>query len=314
MTRAPHLSLYEHKQDPEAEVDAQGAEVTVLVTGYGAWLDNYPTNSSWAIASRLPSYLPATAATPIPIRIVVPDRALRVSYDEVLELDPQLLSGTYRPKHADSSKENHPNGNNVNDSDQAPLPNPDIILHIGLAAGRKFFTLERQAPRGPFNKFKDVDGKSFPMSRQDALFGDLPAVLKPTFDMEDVWRRWRSNVTNDLLDLRPSDDPGLYLCGFIYFVSLAYFWKRNKEAQKKQDEVLERPVTFLHTPDLPTEDDKENGKQIAIGLIRALVASRNKFGVVDPLKAGAGAESATATMENVPRWSGIMDEDHDTRF
>lgn len=46
----------------------------------------------------------------------------------------------------------------------------------------------------------------------------------------------------------------------------------------------ERPVMFLHVPDCPTDDHVEVGRQVAIGLVRALVESRVKKGVVEPLR------------------------------
>jgi len=41
---------------------------------------------------------------------------------------------------------------------------------------------------------------------------------------------------------------------------------------------------FLHVPDCPEEKDVEVGRQVAIGLIKALVDSREKIGLFDPLK------------------------------
>ena len=76
------------------------------------------------------------------------------------------------------------------------------------------------------------------------------------------------------LDVRPSDDPGNYLCGFIYYYSMAWFWRRK---------CSERPVVFMHTPDLPTEEKIEEGTHVTLGLIRALVESRKKVGYNDPL-------------------------------
>lgn len=59
---------------------------------------------------------------------------------------------------------------------------------------------------------------------------------------------------------------------------MAWYWKRNGGIGG------ERPVMFLHVPDCPTEDHIEVGRQVAIGLVRALVESRETKGVVDPLR------------------------------
>lgn len=155
---------------------------------------------------------------------------------------------------------------------------PDIILHLGLAAGRTFYTLERQSPRGPYNQKKDVDGKIFTPDENQAAWSTCPEMLKPTFDTEDVWRRWRSHLLplGESADARPSDDPGNFLCGFIYYASMAWFWKRHEWRG-------ERPVMFLHVPDCPTEKDVQVGREVAIGLVRALVESRVAKGVYEPL-------------------------------
>jgi len=226
----------------------QVGEVKVLVTGYGPFHLKFPINSSWSIASILPAYLSATLTCPR-IKLIVPPEPIEVSYHAV-----QSFSETWL-KNCDY----------------------DFVLHIGLAAGRPFFTLEQQSMRGPYWEKKDVNGFVFSKEETESMWptGEFPHVLKPTFDCNDVWRRWRTNVTDELLDIRPSEDPGNYLCGFIYYYSMAWFWKRER---------VERPVIFLHVPDLPTKEKIAGGCEVAIGLIRAMVESREKKGICDPLK------------------------------
>jgi len=156
------------------------------------------------------------------------------------------------------------------------LSKPDLILHIGLAPGRKFFTLEKQAMCGPYSGLKDVDGQVLPDVDAEKLFGpDCPKSLNPTIDCEDVWKRWGMEVKDRSADLRTGTDTsvGLYLCGFIYFLSLNWFWMRK---------AAERPVLFLHVPDLPTQRHLDQGLEVGIGLIRAMVASRKEKGIYDP--------------------------------
>jgi pyroglutamyl-peptidase len=157
------------------------------------------------------------------------------------------------------------------------LPTADLVLHIGLAAERPFFTVERQAPRGPYDKYKDVDGHTFSDAEAKRLFGGCPRSLQPTIDCDDVWKRWRKEVKDESADIRTGSHSsvGNYLCGFVYFLSLSWFWKRKAE---------ERPVLFLHVPDLPTKADIAQGREVAIGLIRAMVASRKAKGIFDPLE------------------------------
>jgi pyroglutamyl-peptidase len=206
----------------------------------------------------LPDYLPATATSP-KIRIVKHPHPIRVAYQAVYDIIPKLLTPVEGEKQ------------------------PDIILHIGLAAGRPFYTLERQSPRSPYWTSRDVDGRIFSQEKTDELWPLLkfPQFLKPTFDVEDVYKRWKSHLSDSRIDIRPSSDPGNFLCGFIYYMSMSWFWRKQAE---------ERPVMFLHVPLLVGDEQVEEGKGVAIGLIKALVESRAELGVRDPLKREALAE------------------------
>ncbi|KAI4155503.1 MAG: hypothetical protein LQ340_000956, partial [Diploschistes diacapsis] len=73
-------------------------------------------------------------------------------------------------------------------------------------------------------------------------------------------------------DVRPSKDPGRFLCDFIYYTGQLEYWKRNPSG--------DRPVMFLHVPGDHTEEAIEKGVKVAGGLIMALVQShveRGKF-------------------------------------
>jgi pyroglutamyl-peptidase len=180
----------------------------------------------------------------------------------------------------------------------------DLILHIGLAASRNFFAFERQSFREPYWKVKDIDGKFFSEDETKEAWNGLPRILKPTFNCDDVWRRWRSNmsVVSPKTDIRPSDDPGNFLCGFVYYLSMSWFWKADSE---------ERPVMFMHVPDCPTEEAIDEGREAAVSLIRALVESRAYVGVFDPMKPDAVDQidhvmgGAELHMPPDSRWSGL---------
>ncbi|KAG9037816.1 hypothetical protein FRB95_004103 [Tulasnella sp. JGI-2019a] len=233
----PDLPKVSHVGDAAVKGDE---EVHVLVTGYGPFLEQFPVNASWSVASNLPSILPRTAEHPTKIHIHVHPDPIRVSWSAVSEITPKLHAQHY-----------------------------DIMLHMGLAAGRSYFTLERLAYRGRFGERPDVDGAFFPPEDARRMWNSLPTTLRPTFHCNDVWRRWRGLLVDSTLDVRPSDDPGNYLCGFIYYSSLAYLLLKEEKA--------ERPIMFMHVPDLPTESDVERGVDVAVALIRALVESRNTF-------------------------------------
>ena len=70
-------------------------------------------------------------------------------------------------------------------------------------------------------------------------------------------------LTKQDVDARPSNDAGHYLCDFIYYASLAHFYKAGGE----------RPVMFLHVPGEAEEEDIERGREVAIALIRGMVGT-----------------------------------------
>lgn len=164
-------------------------------------------------------------------------------------------------------------------------PKPDIVLHIGLAAGRKYFTLEQGAHGRGFDKIPDVDGERFPDEAAEKTFpsSEYPSMLKTSFDTSDVLARWKANLgyssvegsaeDEDMPDVRLSPDAGNFLCGFIYYNSLAHYHSIRAD---------ERPVAFLHVPDLSnSQDNMREGWEIAVALIKALVESRRYNGIVE---------------------------------
>lgn len=82
-----------------------------------------------------------------------------------------------------------------------------------------------------------------------------------------VQQCWCSACLVQKEDLRSSDDPGYYLCDFIYYTSLVEYWRRDPNGP--------RPVMFLHVPGGYEKEDVERGRQVTLGLISALVESRN---------------------------------------
>jgi hypothetical protein len=141
------------------------------------FLDRYPKNSSWEIASTLPALIPASSGNPTPIHIHVHHEPIRVAYKDVVEMVSKLLTTT---------------------------PTPDIVLHIGLAASRKFFAIEQGAHSRGYGKTNDVDGEQFLDSEAQSTFPDsaYPSVLHTGFDTEDVLSRWRTSLGQcpELLD------------------------------------------------------------------------------------------------------------------
>lgn len=243
--------------------DAAGIDVNVLVTGFGPFGNNH-INPSFLIASRLPARhdvqnLPA-------IKIHTHPAPIKVSYETIRETVPNLLfpessTETSAGSHAFDEQSNHGRQSKPTRLE----PQFDIVLHIGMAPGRKFFALETCAHQDGYDT-KDVKGETM---EGDTLWTEkyrAPSTLRPDFDTEDVWRRWKSGLVNE--DIRSSDDAGRYLCDFIYYTSLVEYWRR--------DPTGARPVMFLHVPGGSFEDDVDRGTRVTLGLIAALVESRSR--------------------------------------
>ena len=63
------------------------------------------------------------------------------------------------------------------------------------------------------------------------------------------------------VDVRASDDVGNYVCGWLYYLSLRWFWKEKKPAR----------VVFLHVPMLESEEELEMGRNVVVALVRAMI-------------------------------------------
>ncbi|KAH6898331.1 hypothetical protein B0T10DRAFT_472319 [Thelonectria olida] len=225
-------------------------ELTVLVTGFGPFREQYPVNPSWEIAKDLPNYLPSLRAKDPksrdapsipPVRILVYPEPIRVNYKVVRELVPSLWE-TYK-------------GRKV-----------DIVVHIGMAGPRPFYCIERKAHRDGY-EHDDVDGETPNEEEErkpdsDWIWRGLPKEIETDLVPEDILRRWQEYSAKDM-DLRISDDPGRYLCDFIYYSSLAHLYKQQRP----------RKVIFLHVPADASETSVTQGRELAINLIRSIVES-----------------------------------------
>ncbi|KAM5351705.1 hypothetical protein ACJ41O_004428 [Fusarium nematophilum] len=226
-------------------------EVTVLVTGFGPFREQYPVNPSWEIARGLPSYLPPLrakdpnarhAAVMLPkVRILVHPEPIRVNYHVVRGLVPTFYE-TYHGRRV------------------------DMVVHIGMAGPRPFYCIERRGHRDGY-KYADVDGEKLDEEEErkpdtDWPWRGLPEEIETDLDVEDVLALWQGHSSKDM-DLRVSEDAGHYLCDFIYFSSLAELWKLQRP----------RKVVFLHVPADASEQSIEHGRELAVNLIRSIVES-----------------------------------------
>ncbi|KKA29530.1 hypothetical protein TD95_003553 [Thielaviopsis punctulata] len=216
-------------------------QYTVLVTGYGPFR-GFPKNPSWEIADSLPEYLPlptdseGNSTTSPLIRIVVYHEPIHVGYDAVREIVPRLWDVEARGEHY------------------------DFCVHIGMAGAEIEYKLERLAHRDGYSS-KDVDGKLLDQTKDN--WGHLPSELHADMDTEDVMKRWEKNCPQHT-KLRLSDDPGRYLCDYIFYSSLALLTDRKEEKR----------VVFLHVPDNFNVKAIEYGNRVCLALIKSLIESK----------------------------------------
>ena len=128
------------------EINTHTKEANQL-THHQPFKADYPVNPSWEIARQLPAYLPpirpktkgasAASAHPLPpVRLLVHPEAIRVNYETVRGIVPELWDLEH----------------------QSPdRPKIDIAIHIGMAGPRLVYSIERRGHRDGY-AMKDVDG------------------------------------------------------------------------------------------------------------------------------------------------------------
>ncbi|RYP54911.1 hypothetical protein DL768_000475 [Monosporascus sp. mg162] len=227
-------------------------ELTVLVTGFGPFREHYPVNPSWEIASSLPDYLPPdrvkdpTRRSPpdLPrVRILVHPEPIRVNYEVVRGLVPKLWDD--------------------------PKQKIDFAVHIGMAGPQPVYAIERLAHRDGY-KIKDVDGNLLgdeERHRQEGemwIWHDMPQEITTDLDIDDVYKIWVERSPKiGRTALRISDDPGRYMCDFIYYSSLAHLSKQQRP----------RKLLFFHVPAGSCPERLALGKELVLQLIRSIVES-----------------------------------------
>lgn len=152
------------------------------------------------------------------------------------------------------------------------------MIHVGLAADRDYFAIEKGAERDGYHQIPDEDRKVITRAEGKKLWGKSPARLDSAIDIDAVLVKWQQNAkiasgktrvkgkgkgAGKDWDLRTSDDAGTYVCGFVYYVSLEWLWKTKKAAN----------VLFFHVPNLEGKEEFEKGKDITLSLIKAVAES-----------------------------------------
>ncbi|KAH7338434.1 hypothetical protein B0J17DRAFT_662528 [Rhizoctonia solani] len=222
-----------------ASIDAAFAKpekksLKFLVTGFGPFRD-IETNPSWLAAKPLnnqtlkftkpaePAHPHGPKPRPVEVEAHISAIEVPVTYSAVLNTVP--------PLHASKQY--------------------DVMLHVGVKSWSGL-AVERLAHKTGYNE-PDAEGRRCDPISEKPKLGDGEAeakLVKRGFGrgFEDFGEELRTGVEVDevvkhlkskgLKNISPSNDPGRYLCDFIYFCSLAC-------ARKEQSKVK---VLFMHVP------------------------------------------------------------------
>ncbi|KAL9124856.1 MAG: hypothetical protein Q9217_005861, partial [Psora testacea] len=195
---------------------------------------------------------------------------IEVSYSSVRALIPTLLFPTPNDPAVETTKSVYKSlDGHVHIITKPPLNEKadeeagakyDIVIHIGLASGRGYYSIETCAHRDGYVKedihHQELEGDTFWRDEYGA-----PEVLTPSFDFVDVWRRWKQGLPYE--DVRPSINAGRYLCEFIFYASMLEFWRRGEGER----------CMFLHVPSGSSEEEMGRGRRVVLALIAAVVGS-----------------------------------------
>jgi pyrrolidone-carboxylate peptidase len=210
-------------------------------------------NASYLIASSLPSSFtfPSDKADSRRVSLHVHPTPIPVAYATVRELLPVILEDFAAS-----------NGGR----------RPDLIIHIGIASPRQYYSVETLAHRDDYI-ITDIEGRTgYEDGEKRWRQSDLPPILIPGRATEDpssassyqpqeqFLDTWRSFAPKS--DLRISKDAGHYLCDFVFYTSLSLALQQGHD----------RNVLFLHVPGGSEDEDIERGRVVALALIKAMVA------------------------------------------
>ena len=161
---------------------------------------------------------------------------------------------------------------------------PDIVVHVGLAPGQDYYSLEQGARRDGYHQSPDIARRVLTKAESRTAWGKKSAdALETSFDLPRVLEGWRQRLraagggngkskggkgkptcaaggkTAYDVDVRHTDDVGNYVCGLLYYATLAELARSSPDGS--------RYVVFLHVPPplgAGAEQDRDWGKGLAV--------------------------------------------------
>lgn len=152
-----------------------------------------------------------------------------------------------------------------------------MVLHIGMATKRSYYSIEQNAHRDGYNRYKDNSGRTLAPEQGVIDYGDCLETMHSSFDFEDLLEAWQTAVTESTngnsnninkIELRPSNDAGHFLCDYTYYNSLAWFARQR--GALSDTSTRSRPVMFLHVPPESDNVSLERGRVVTCGLLKVM--------------------------------------------
>lgn len=167
---------------------------------------------------------------------------------------------------------------------------PDLIVHIGIASTRKYYSIEAQAHRDNY-RIPDVEGRSaYQVGEKIWREQGLPFVLSPgpaeisegiipsstsspsstlrpselkasPYPANDHFLQTWKHFAPAETDIRVSKDAGRYACEFMFYTSLSLALQEGRD----------RSVMFFHVPSTTDDASIELGNKVAVALIKSMV-------------------------------------------
>ncbi|PAA78735.1 hypothetical protein BOX15_Mlig025324g4 [Macrostomum lignano] len=174
----------------------------LLVTGFGPF-SACSVNSSWLLAQSVRDRLAQTRPDLVVCAVEIP-----VEYSAVADKVPALWS----------------------------TEQPDLVLHMGYYGNGRALRIERRARNAPYCKRDYCNKTCHEAMGQEICHKDAEpdAAYQCALDLDRAAEAVRREFPGGEVELVMSDDAGLYLCEFIYCVSL------RRDAKR---------CVFVHVPD-----------------------------------------------------------------
>ncbi|KAK8066692.1 hypothetical protein PG997_013439 [Apiospora hydei] len=166
----------------------------------------------------------------------------------------------------------------------------DLVLLIGVAVGQEYYSVEQSARRDGYHEVPDLDRRTLANGEGVKIWGCKSSErLATSVDLAVVVEAWHEELARVhygqgkksknadeagrpkhrlLPEVRRTDDVGSYVCGLVYYATLAELVRITEETPGKMN--VEGKAVSLHVPLLIGKEQLEIGYGVVMALIKAL--------------------------------------------